>query len=65
MHKGIKLITKNDGIKTVKDNKKMSIVAAHRIFPDVSLKRSSRSLKDDDNFADSLLMAEYGRRHFK
>jgi len=43
----------------------MSIVAAHRIFPDVSLKRSSRSLKDDDNFADSLLMAEYGRRHFK
>lgn len=65
MHKGIKMVTKNDGTKTVKDVKKMSIVAAHRIFPDVSLKRSSRSLKDDDNFADSLLMAEYGRRHFK
>lgn len=61
---GYKDGNKNDGTKTVKDVKKMSIVAAHRIFPDVSLKRSSRSLKDDDNFADSLLMAEYGRRHF-
>lgn len=62
---GYKDGNKNDGTKTVKDVKKMSIVAAHRIFPDVSLKRTSRSLKDDDNFADSLLMAEYGRRHFK
>lgn len=59
------MITKAEGGKVVKDNKKMSIVAAHRIFPDVSLKRTNRSLKDDDNFADSLLMAEYGRRHFK
>lgn len=66
MHKGIKMITRTgDGGKAVKDTKKMSIVAAHRIFPDVSLKRSSRSRNEDDNFADALLMAEYGRRKFK
>ena len=44
------------------DQKARSILAAQRLFPDVSLLRTPRSWKKDDNIADALLLAEYGRR---
>lgn len=46
----------------VLDTKKMSFTASHRIFPTVDLRRTKRCKNEDDNFSDSLLMAEYGRR---
>lgn len=54
MHQGI---PKND------NKKVMSFMACHRIFPTVNLKRTEKCKNEDDNFADSLLMAEYGRRN--
>ena len=47
-----------------KDTKQRSIMAAQRLFPDVSLKRTGRAKKDDDGFSDALLLAEYGRRTY-
>lgn len=46
------------------DTKQRSLMAAKRLFPDVSLKRTERSRKDDDGFADALLLADYGRRTY-
>lgn len=46
----------------VLDTKKMSFNVCHKVFPTVDLRRSSRAKKEDDNKADSLMMAEYGRR---
>lgn len=43
--------------------KETSINCAKRIFPNVSLRRSSRCTKPDDGICDSLLMAEYARRN--
>ena len=53
MHQGI---AKND------DKKVMSFMACHKLFPTVDLRRTERCKNEDDNFADSLLIAEYGRR---
>lgn len=44
------------------DTKQKSILAAHRLFPGVHLRRSEKSRKLDDGMADALLLAEYGRR---
>lgn len=44
------------------DTKKMSIIAAKRLFPGVSLRRTDKCRVDDHNMADALLIAEYGRR---
>ena len=44
------------------NTKKMSIIAAKRLFPGVSLCRTEKCKKDDHNMADALLIAEYGRR---
>ena len=44
-------------------DKAKSIEVCHRLFPNVSLKRTERCKKDDDGFAESLLLAEYARRH--
>lgn len=44
------------------DTKARSVLAAKRLFPRVNLKRTPRSKKDDDGFAEALLIAEYGRR---
>jgi hypothetical protein len=46
------------------DTKKMSEIAAKRLFPDVDLRKSTRAKNPDDNKVDSLLMAEYCRRKF-
>ena len=48
----------------LKADKKQSIEVCHRLFPNVSLKRTARCKKDDDNCADALLLCEYARRHF-
>jgi crossover junction endodeoxyribonuclease RuvC len=45
-------------------DKAKSIEVCHRLFPNVSLKRTDKSHKDDNNLAEALLMAEYARRHF-
>lgn len=44
------------------DTKQRSVIAAQRLFPGVSLRRSERSRKDDDGCAEALLLAEFGRR---
>lgn len=44
--------------------KAKSIEVCHRLFPDVSLKRTEKSRIDDSNLAEALLMAEYARRKF-
>lgn len=44
------------------DTKQRSIIACHRLFPDVSLTKSARANKDLDGKAEALLLAEYGRR---
>lgn len=43
-------------------DKAKSIEVCHKLFPEVSLKRTDRSRKDDNNLAEALLMAEYARR---
>ena len=45
-------------------DKKKSIEVCRRLFPEVSLKRSGRCRVESDGMAESLLMAEYARRHF-
>ena len=44
-------------------DKAKSIDVCHRLFPDISLKRSERCRTDDSNFAEAILIAEYGRRN--
>ena len=43
-------------------DKNKSIEVCKHLFPEVSLKRSPGSRKDDDGLAEALLMAEYARR---
>ena len=47
---------------SITSDKNTSIEVAKRLFPEVDLKRTERSRKDDDNIAEALLMAEYARR---
>ena len=47
---------------SVTSDKNSSIAVCKRLFPDVSLKRTERCVKDDDGMAEALLMAEYARR---
>jgi len=44
------------------DTKQRSILAAHRLFPGVSLLRTERSRVPHDGLAEALLLAEFGRR---
>jgi hypothetical protein len=46
------------------NTKQRSIIAAQRLFPEVSLLRTERSKKPDHNLAEALLLAEYGRRKY-
>lgn len=50
------------GVPIQKDIKDMSVYAAKMLFPTVSLKRTQRSRKDDDNISDALLIGEYAVR---
>ncbi len=45
-------------------DKAKSVEVAHRLFPEVNLRRTDRSRTDDNNLAEALLMAEYARRKF-
>lgn len=47
---------------SVTADKNSSIAVCKRLFPDVSLKRTERCTKDDDNMAEATLLAEYARR---
>lgn len=47
---------------SVTSDKNTSISVAKRLFPNAQLLRTPRSRKDDDNTAESLLLAEYARR---
>lgn len=49
---------------SVTADKNTSINVAKRLFPGVSLKRTDRCTTDHDGMAESLLMAEYGRRKY-
>jgi hypothetical protein len=49
-------------IKGKLDTKKMSELAAKRLFPDVDLRASERCKIPHDGIVDALLIAEYGRR---
>lgn len=46
-------------------DKNTSIEVCKRLFPTVNLKATERCKKDHDGMAEALLIAEYGRRHFK
>ena len=45
-------------------DKVQSVEVCRRLYPDVNLKRTERSKKDDDNFAEAVLMATYAKRKF-
>lgn len=45
-------------------DKTTSIEVCRRLFPDVSLRRTEKSRKDDDGYAEALLMALYAKRKF-
>ena len=45
-------------------DKAQSIEVCKRLFPDVNLKRTERSKKDDDNCAEACLLALYAKRKF-
>ena len=44
-------------------DKRASIEVCKRLFPDVDLKRTDRCRTESDGMAESLLIAEWGRRH--
>ena len=46
-------------------DKNTSIAVAQRLFPDIDLRATERCKKPHDGKAESLLMAEYARRHMK
>lgn len=46
----------------VTSDKNTSIAVAQRLFPDVSLMRTEKCRKPDNNTAEALLLAEYARR---
>lgn len=50
---------------TYKEKKLKDIECCRRLFPNVSLRKSSRSKVDSDGMADALLICEYCRRRCK
>lgn len=47
---------------SITGDKNSSIAVCKRLFPDVSLLRTAKCKKEDDNVAESVLLAEYARR---
>lgn len=47
---------------SVTKDKNTSIEVCKRLFPDADLKRTERCKKDDNNYAEATLLAEYCRR---
>ena len=48
----------------VTSDKNTSIAVARRLFPDVSLMRTEKCRKEDNNIAEALLMSAFARRKF-
>ena len=48
---------------SITGEKNSSVEVCKRLFPGVSLLRTEKCRKDDDNMAEALLLAEYARRH--
>jgi crossover junction endodeoxyribonuclease RuvC len=48
----------------INTEKQDSVTVAKRLFPGVSLLPTERCRKESDGMSDSLLLAEYARRHF-
>jgi crossover junction endodeoxyribonuclease RuvC len=46
------------------DTKKLSIMVSQRLFPGIDLKKNDRCTVSHDGIADSLMIAEFGRRKF-
>lgn len=59
MFQGVSEVKKADG---KRNTKAMAEIAATRLFPNVSLKTSSRQTKNQDGVIDALLIAEYAKR---
>lgn len=47
---------------SITGDKNSSIAVCKRLFPEVSLLRTAKRKKEDDNVAESVLLAEYARR---
>lgn len=47
---------------SITGDKNSSIAVCKRLFPNVSLLRTEKCRKEDDNMAEAMLMAEYARR---
>lgn len=47
---------------SLNSNKAKSIEVCHRLFPDVSIRRTEKCRTDDSNFAEAILLAEFARR---
>lgn len=50
---------------SLSSDKAKSIEVCHRLFPNVSLRRTDKCRTDDNNFAEAVLMAEYARRKYR
>lgn len=50
--------------KTSRDTKKMALVACKRLYPDTKLTFGDRATKPHNGLIDSLLIANYNKRHF-
>jgi len=69
---GVRPVQKLDGKKLNKDGtpkykvdtKATSLIAAKRLFPDLTFLATERSRVPDNNLVDAVLLAEYCRRHF-
>lgn len=48
--------------KGARDTKKMSLIAAKRLFPTVDFRKNEQCRKPHDGIVDAILIAEYGRR---
>ena len=46
------------------DKKRKTIETVKRMYPDVSLKRTERSRVDDDNIADSIMIATWTKKQY-
>jgi len=71
MWEGVPIVKINTGKKTTKgnikyknDTKATSLKAVKRLFPQIDLRKTTRSTKPHDGIVDALLLAEYGKRNF-
>ena len=49
---------------SLSNDKSKSITVCHKLFPELSLRKTEKCRTDDNNLAEATLLAEYARRHF-